>query len=337
MRNRFRIVMIVLVSAAAGAVLSLSVTRLTAQVPRAARIAGHPNFGGIWQALNEADWDLEPHNAYPGFVWEPGVHPLALVPSAPALPLGTIGAVQGSIGVVEGGPIPYKPEALKQKIDNKANWLDRDPEVRCLVAGIPRSMYLPYPFQIVQSANTIAMNFSYANTGRTIYMAKVEPPPIDTGLGFSMGRWEGDTLITDVTGLREETWLSRAGDWHSDALHVTERFTPAGNLNDMFALRYEATIDDPKVFTRPWKISLPLYRRIEPNAQLMEFRCQEFVEELVFGHLRREQLTKTWVGTTLEVDIKRRVPTDENVLYQKFWDPSKQSVTRCDGKPCGGP
>ena len=109
------------------------------------------------------------------------------------------------------------------------------------------------------------------------------------------------------------------------------------NLNDMFALRYEATIEDPNVFTRPWKISMPLYRRIEPNAQLMEFRCQEFVEELVFGHLRREQLTKTWSGTTLDVNIVRRVPSEEGVLYQKWWDPSKRSVTRCDGKPCGGP
>jgi hypothetical protein len=168
-------------------------------------------------------------------------------------------------------------------------------------------------------------------------MDKVEPPPIDTGMGFSLGRWEGDTLVTDVTGFRSETWLSRAGDWHSDALHVTERFTPSGNLNDMFALWYEATIEDPTVFTRPWKISMPLYRRIEPNAQLMEFRCQEFAEELIFGHLRGEQLVKTWSGTTLDVNIVRKVPSDEDILYQRFWDPSKASVTRCDGKPCGGP
>jgi hypothetical protein len=337
MRDRLRLVTLVIGAAAMGAVVALSVTRTSGQAQRLARIAGHPNFSGIWQALNEADWDLEAHNAYPGFVWEEGVHALALVPAAPALPLGTIGAVPGSIGVVEGGTIPYRPEALKQKLDNKANWLDRDPEVRCLVGGIPRAMYMPYPFQLVQSSNRIDVNFSYANTSRTIYLQKVEPPPIDTGLGFSLGRWEGDTLITDVTGLRSETWLSRAGDWHTDELHVTERFTPAGNLNDMFALRYEATIEDPKVFTRPWKISMPLYRRIEPEAQLMEFRCQEFVEELIFGHLRREQLVKTWSGTTTAVNIVRRVPTDENVMYQKFWDPSKQSVTRCDGKPCGGP
>jgi hypothetical protein len=324
-------------SATLGAVVSLSVTRTAGQAQRPARLDGHPNFSGIWQALNEANWDLEAHNALPGFVWEEGVHPLALVPAALALPLGTVGAVPGAMGVVEGGTIPYKPEALKQKLDNKANWLDRDPEVRCLVAGIPRSMYLPYPFQIVQSAKKIQMIYSYADTGRTIQLDKVEPPPVDTGLGFALGRWEGDTLVTDVTGFRDETWLSRAGDWHSDEMRVTERFTPAGNLNDMFALIYEATITDPKVFTRPWKISMPLYRRIEPNAQLTEFRCQEFVEEWRFGHLRRQQLVKTWSGTTFEVNVVRRVPADENVIYQKYWDPSKPSVTRCDGRPCGGP
>jgi hypothetical protein len=337
---RSRLLMIVVAAAAVVAVVAvvpLFVPRTAGQAQRAARIDGHPNFSGIWQALNEADWDLEAHHAFPGFVWQEGVHPLALVPAAPALPLGTIGAVPGSIGVVEGGTIPYAPEALKQKMDNKANWLDRDPEVRCLVGGIPRSMYMPYPFEIIQSANRVEMVFSYANTGRTIYLDKVEPPPIDTGMGFSMGRWEGDTLVTDVTGFISETWLSRAGDWHSDALRVTERLTPAGNLNDMFALWYEATIEDPKVFTRPWKIRMPLYRRIEPNAQLMEFRCHEFLEELIFGHLRRQQLVKTWSGTTFDVNIVRKVPSDEGVLYQRFWDASKPSVTRCDGKPCGGP
>ena len=114
-------------------------------------------------------------------------------------------------------------------------------------------------------------------------------------------------------------------------------FTPAGNLNDMFALWYEATIEDPKVFTRPWKIRMPLYRRIEPEAQIMEFRCHEFTEELVFGHLRREQLVKSWSGTTIEVNVVRKVPSEEEVLYQKFWDPTVQSVTKCNGKPCNGP
>src|SRR5713101_3398008 len=231
MRNWLRGSMIMAVAAAAVlAVVSLSVTRSAGQAQRLARIDGHPNFSGIWQALNEANWDLEAHHALPGFVWQEGVHPLARVPAAPALPLGTIGAVPGSIGVVEGGTIPYKPEALKQKLDNKANWLDRDPEVRCLVGGVPRSMYMPYPFEIVQSSKKVDMVFAYGNTGRTIYMEKAEPPPIDTGMGFSRGRWEGDTLVTDVTGFRSETWLSRAGDWHTDELDVTERFTPAGNL-----------------------------------------------------------------------------------------------------------
>ncbi len=337
MRHPLRLSLVLVVAAALLAVVFLSQRQTTGQAERPARIDGHPNFSGIWQALNEADWDLEAHHALPGFVWQEGVHPLALVPAAPALPLGTLGAVPGSIGVVDGGTIPYRPEALKQKMDNKANWLDRDPEIRCLVGGIPRSMYMPYPFQITQSTNRIEMVFSYANTGRTIYMDTVEPPPIYTGMGFSQGRWEGDTLVTEVTDFTAETWFSRAGDWHSEELRVTERFTPAGNLNDMFVLWYEATIEDPNVFTRPWTIRMPLYRRIEPNAQLMEFRCQEFLEELIFGHLRKEQLVKTWSGTTLDVNIVRRIPSDENIRIQRFWDPSKESVTQCDGGPCGGP
>src|SRR2546426_7631790 len=145
MRNRLRTSIIAM--AAAVAFIGVFFLRSSGQAQRPARLDGHPNFSGIWQALNEANWDLEAHHALPGFVWQEGVHPLALVPAAPALPLGTIGAVPGSIGVVEGGTIPYAPEALKQKMDNKANWLDRDPEVRCLVGGIPRSMYMPYPFE----------------------------------------------------------------------------------------------------------------------------------------------------------------------------------------------
>jgi hypothetical protein len=145
----------------------------------------------------------------------------------------------------------------------------------------------------------------------------VDPLPDDTYNGFSVGRWEGDTLVVDTTGFNGKTWFDRAGNFASDALKLTERFTPAGNLNDMFVLRYEATVDDPKVFTRPWKISMPLYRRVEPNAQLMEFRCIEFVEELAFGHLRRQQLVKRYEGDTLIIDITRRIPNDPATLYRR--------------------
>jgi hypothetical protein len=310
--------MIMAVAAAAGlAVVWLSVTRSAGQAQRPARIDGHPNFSGVWQALNEANWDLEAHAARSGMVTQVGVHPLALVPAAPVLALGAVGAVPGSIGVVEGGTIPYQPWAAAQKKDNNEHWLDRDPEVKCFLAGIPRSMYLPHPFQITQGANRIEMVFSYNSSGRTINLDKVEPLPDDTYNGFSVGHWEGDTLVTDVTAFNGKTWLDRAGNFSSDALHVVEHFTPIGNINDMLALRYEATIEDPKVLTRPFKISMPLYRRVEPNAQLLEFRCIEFVEELAFGHLRRQQLVKHWEGLTLNVDITRKVPKDQDLLYQR--------------------
>lgn len=185
------------------------------------------------------------------------------------------------------------------------------------MAGIPRSMYLPYPFQIFQGRNKIEISFGYSSTGQTINLDKVEKYPTDTGNGFSEGHWEGDTLVVDVTELDDKTWFDRAGNFHSDSLHVVERFTPIGNLNEMIAMQYEATIDDPKVFTRPWKIRMPLYRRLEPNAQLIEFRCQEFVEELAFGHLRKQQLVKHWEGATMNIDITRKAPKDPDVLYSR--------------------
>ena len=296
------------------------------QGARPARIDGHPNLSGIWQALNEANWDLEAHTARAGMVTQVGVHPDAIVPAAPVLALGAVGSVPGSIGVVEGGAIPYQPWALEQKKDNSEHWLERDPEVKCFLAGIPRSMYLPHPFQILHGGNKIEMVFSYSSSGRTIHLDEVDTPPTDTYNGFSVGRWEGDTLVVEVTRFNGRTWFDRAGNFASDALRVTERFTPMGDLNDLFALWYEATIEDSKVFTRPWTIKMPLYRRVEPHAQLMEFRCIEFVEELTFGHLRREQLVKHWETPTLTIDITRKIPADVDVLYERdyvFPEPSR--------------
>jgi len=315
--------MIAVAAAVVLAVVSFSVTRSSGQAQRPARIDGHPNLSGVWQALNEANWDLEAHGARAGMITQTGVHPLAQVPAAPILALGAVGAVPGSIGVVEGGTIPYQPWAAAQKKDNNEHWLDRDGEVKCFLAGIPRSMYMPYPFQITQGGNKVEMVFEYSSSGRTINLDKVEPLPDDTYNGFSLGRWEGDTLVNEVTGFNDKTWFDRAGNFHSDAMKVTERFTPIGSLNDMLAMRYEATIEDPKVFTRPWKISMPFYRRVEPGAQLMEFRCHEFAEESVYGHLRRQQLVKHWEGKTMAIDITRKVPTTEEDLYEKHYLPPR--------------
>jgi len=226
------------------------------------------------------------------------------------LALGAAGGVPGSAGVVQGdGQIPYTVEAAKIKQENAEHWIDRDPELKCYLPGIPRAMYLPYPFEIVQSTNKIQMAYEFTSTARTIHLDKVEPPPDDTYMGHSVGHWEGDTLVVDVTHFNGKNWFDRAGNFHSDALHLVERFTPI----TPDAIQYEVTIEDPKVFTRPWRIAMPLYRRLEPNAQLMEYRCIEFVEEFLYGNLRKQQLVKRWEGDTIIVDITRKVPPGEKL------------------------
>src|SRR5258705_508572 len=217
--RRFRgsIVTVAIVSAAVSAVISISVTRTAGQASRPARTAdGKPNFSGIWQALNEANWDLQAHDARPGMVTQQGVYPYdyARVPAAPVLALGAAGGVPGSIGVVQGdGQTPYTPEAGKMKQENGEHWIDRDPELKCYLPGIPRAMYMPYPFEIVQSTNKIQMAYEFTSTARTIHLDKVEPPPDDTYMGHSVGRWEGDTLVVDVSRFNGKNWFDRAGNW----------------------------------------------------------------------------------------------------------------------------
>ena len=319
MRNRFRASMIAtaLAAAAVSAVISVSVTRTVGQASRPARtVDGKPNFSGIWQANNEAHWDLQAHEARAGAVMQQGVYPYAYaqVPAAPVLALGAAGGVPGSIGVVQGdGQIPYTPAAAAIKKENGEHWIDRDPELKCYLPGIPRAMYMPHPFQIVQSTNKINMAFPFTTTARMIHLDKVEGPPDDTYMGHSVGRWEGDTLVVDVTNFNGKNWFDRAGNFHSEALHLVERFTPI----TPDAIRYEVTIEDPKVFTRPWRISMPLYRRLEPNMQLVEYRCIEFVEEFLYGNLRKQQLVKRWEGETIIVDITRKVPPGDK-LYEWY-------------------
>ena len=305
-------------AAAVGAVISVSVGRTTGQdAPAAGRTAdGRPDFSGIWQANNEAHWDLQAHEARPGAVTQQGVYPYAYaqVPAAPVLALGAAGGVPASLGVVEGdGQIPYTPEAAAIKKENGERWIDRDPELKCYLPGIPRAMYMPYPFQIVQGTNKINMAYAFTSTARTIHLDKVEGPPDDTYMGHSVGRWEGDTLVVDVTNFNGRNWFDRAGNFHSEVLRLVERFTPLSRD----AIRYEVTIEDPKVFTRPWTISMPLYRRLEPNMELLEYRCIEFVEEFLYGNLRKEQLVKRWEGDTIIVDITRKVPPGDQ-LYEWY-------------------
>jgi len=268
---------------AAVAVLAMATQPEAYRAPRAAD--GHPDLNGIWQAITTAHYDLETHMARPAMALRDG--PLGPVPAAPVLALGAVGAVPGGLSVVEDGSIPYKPEALAKRKENQENWLERDPEIKCYLPGVPRATYMPYPLQIFHSENDMFIAYEYAGAVRDIYLDDPGPAPIDSWMGQSVGRWEGETFVIDVTGFNDRTWFDRSGNFHSDQLHVVERYTRVGPDH----LWYEATIEDPEVFTRPWKISMPLYRRVEPNAQLMDFKCVEFVEELIYGQYRRNPLS----------------------------------------------
>lgn len=236
-----------------------------------------PDFNGIWQAINTANWDLEDHNGA----------------RSPVVAAGNWLSIPPGMGVVEGGPIPYKPEALVQREKNRKAALTgnvgydetRDPEANCYLPGIPRATYMNYPFQIFQSPGRMWMVYGFSYARREIHLLpKPVEAPIEFWMGTSNGRWEGDTLVIDVTGNIADTWFDRAGNFHTDALKVTERYT----MIDKDHLNYEATIEDPNVFTRPWKISMPLYRRIDRNMQVLEFKCAEFTEEFWWGDLRKK-------------------------------------------------
>jgi hypothetical protein len=211
---------------------------------------GQPDLQGIWQVLNTAAWDIQDHAARLG------------------IPAGK--------GVVAGNQIPYQPWALAKKQENFANRRTADPETKCYLPGVPRVTYMPYPFQIVQSRAQITILYEYIHALRLVYLDGPHPPgPIDWWMGDSRGRWEGNTLVVDVVHFNDQTWFDRAGNFHSDALHVVERYTPTGHDH----LNYEATIEDPKVFTRPWKMTMPLYRHQEKNAELLEYECYAYALE----------------------------------------------------------
>ena len=245
------------------------------------RADGHPDLSGIWQAFVTANWDVQDHEA------QSGDHPEVMA---------VYGAGPAGQSIVEGGEIPYRPEALAKKRDNFAKRMQvdvsddkkwhalGDPELKCYMPGVPRATYMPFPFQIVQgSSSYILIAYEFASATRIVRMDWKQESPTDAWMGWSRGHWEGETLVVDVTGQREETWFDRAGDFHTDKLHVVERYT----LASPYHLMYEATIDDPNVFTRPWKISFPLYRRMEKNVQLLEFKCGPFTEDLLYGPFRK--------------------------------------------------
>jgi hypothetical protein len=247
---------------------------------RAPRLKGtdRPDLNGLWQSLNEGNWDIQAHAAAPG-----------------PPQFGALYAEPAGTGIVDGGEIPYKPAALARKKENFEKRFVRevtdgvrdeplDPEAKCYLPGVPRATYMPFPFQIIQSSDTVLIAYEYAGASRIIPLKNAGPAPTESYMGWSQGRWEGDTLVVDVTGFNDKTWFDRAGNFHSEDLHVVERYTPVSRE----VVNYEATIEDAKVFTRPWKISFPLYRRMEKNAQFLEFKCVPFSEELIYGHLRKK-------------------------------------------------
>lgn len=226
-----------------------------------------PSLNGIWQAVNSANWDVELHEARPG-----------------PPQLGTLLAAPAGLGVVVEGAIPYQPWAAAKKKENfDKRWTD-DPEAKCYLPGVPRANYLPFPFQVVQGTDTIQLVYEFAGAVRTIHMGKIPEPTVDTWMGHSVGRWEGRTLVVDVTALNGLSWFDRSGNFTSENLHVVERYTPRG----ADVIEYEARIEDASMYTRPWTIRMPLYRRLDKGLQLLEFKCVPFSEELLYGDLRKK-------------------------------------------------
>jgi len=267
-------------------------------IPRTAN--GKPDLQGIWQVRNRAAYDLEDHVARNG------------------MPAGK--------GVVQGGPIPYQPWASARKLENAKNRLTADPLANCYLPGVPRVMYMEFPFQIFQTPDHLAMTFEWSQVHRTIYTnGAAAPEGIDFWMGDSRGRWEGDTLVVDVRDHNDRTWFDMAGNFHSESLHVVEKYT----LADANTITYEVTVDDPKVFTRPWTMAMSLHR-VTDAERIFEYQCQAEAEE-ANGAFERDP--KTWYpGPSVPVQIPAEWKGDEG----KPWTApaTKGPITRmADGKP----
>lgn len=227
---------------------------------------GKPNLSGIWQALTTANWNIEVHDAMQG-----------------PPELGAIGSVPPGLGIVQGGEIPYLPEARAKQQENFAVRWQEDPEIKCYMPGVPRANYLPQPFQIFHSPNDLLISYQFAKAMRIVNMSQHRDAAIDSWMGTSNGRWSGDTLIVDVAGLNGQQWLDRAGNHHSYQLQVEEHYT----MLDANTMRYEATLTDPATYSRPWMMQFHLHRVLDEPAGLMEFHCVEFTEEFLYGEYRK--------------------------------------------------
>ena len=213
---------------------------------------GKPDLQGIWEARTVANGNLEAHGA-------------------------SFGIRAGESVIVDpaDGKIPYQPGAREKQKENFAKRAMADPVNHCYLPGVPRITYMPYPFQIFQTPEFVAITYEYVHASRTIHMKGEHLDNIEFWMGDSRGHWEGETLVVDVADNNGDTWLDSSGNFHSAEMHVVERYTRTG----LDTLQYAATISDPKVLTRPFKISLPLYRHTEKNAQLYEYECHVYLEE----------------------------------------------------------
>lgn len=255
-----------------------------------ARLAdGHPDLNGVYSVVNAAGWDIEAHAARPALQLRNGPGGPNTVPAKELVPLGAVGSVPAGDSVIidtPDGKIPYTPAALKQRDENRAKYLERDPELKCYLPGVPRATYMSHPFQILQSTTQMLIHYEYDSAVRNILWKDPGPAPTDSWMGQNVGKWEGDTLVIHVTGMIDQSWLDRAGNYHSDQLDVVERYTPI----DATHVRYEAKITDPGVYTRPWTMAMTLYKHVGEDAKLRQFKCVEFVEELMYGKLRKVPL-----------------------------------------------
>ncbi len=274
--SRMAVVFLLLVSIASSARAQRVV------LPRTA--SGKPDLNGIWQVLNTANYDLEAHSAKPALAMRPG--PVVPVPAKEVIAFGAVGAIPSGLGVVVGGEIPYLPAGLLKKKDNQEHWLTRDPEIKCYLPGVPRATYLPFPFQIFQSDKAFFIAYEFAGAVRNVYLKDPGPAEVDSWMGLSVGHWEGDTFVIEATGFNDQSWFDRAGNHHTEALKVVERYT----MTTPYHIQYEATIEDPQTFSRPWTIRMPLYKHVNPDQRLGQFKCVEFVEELLYGHLRKNPI-----------------------------------------------
>lgn len=241
---------------------------------------GKPDLNGVWQVMNRANFNLEAHSASAAMHLVEG--PVVPIPHPDILALGAVGSVPGGLSVVEGNKIPYKRDALRKRDENRNDWLNRDPEIKCYLPGVPRATYMPYAFQIFHSEEAFFFAYEYAGATRNIYLEDPGEPPVDSWMGQSWGYWEENTFVVEAKGFNDQTWFDRSGNYHSDKLKVTERYT----LLNPYLMDYEAIIEDEEVFTRPWKIKMKLYKKVGDDAQLQQFKCVEFVEELIYGEWR---------------------------------------------------